>query len=233
MDLQGTVKQDMHVLVDDCDVDMNVKIEEHSIQVNPEIKQEIEPYSEVPVPGISQIIPCKSPLVSTNHYQCPHCNIKIHKQTLKKHLQMRTDEKAHRCSHCGKWFASRYHMLWHMKSHTAQSHKTYQCCYCDKSFSSDRNMAQHQRIHTDEKQHQGSQIEEKVTEKSTEKPYQCGHCDKRFPFLYHLINHQNAGKSYKCIMCGKKFYLQRIFCTTPDTDITLWENVTQISVYIL
>ncbi len=63
-----------------------------------------------------------------------------------KHLNVRSEEKSHLCTVCGKSFFSQLNVLkLHQKRHIDV--KNHVCFKCEKTFGTDAEMKRHQRIH--------------------------------------------------------------------------------------
>ncbi|XP_039608140.1 zinc finger and SCAN domain-containing protein 22-like [Polypterus senegalus] len=108
-------------------------------------------------------------------------------QQVHKH-RIRTTEKAHCCSECGKQFSQISRLQRHTRIHTGE--KPYSCSECGKQFSQISHLHSHARIHTGEK------------------PFSCSECGKLFSQLSHLQSHQRihtGEKPYCCPKCGKRF----------------------------
>uniref|UniRef100_A0A1I8JVC9 Uncharacterized protein n=1 Tax=Anopheles merus TaxID=30066 RepID=A0A1I8JVC9_ANOME len=122
-------------------------------------------------------------------FACQHCERTFHTQRqLNQHLPAHETTV---CKICGKTVNVRY-----LKQHTALIHGTvrqgYMCDLCGKNFSSSLALDRHI------KQHQGIETIEKLD---------CPHCGKRLNGKYNLQKHVRcmhveAGKSYRCEVCG-------------------------------
>ncbi|XP_061110871.1 zinc finger protein 892-like [Conger conger] len=129
-------------------------------------------------------------------------------------------EKLFCCTHCGKSFEHRCHLVVHKRIHTGE--KPYSCTHCGKRFSQSSNLITHLRIHTGEKPFRCTNCGMCFAQQSTfsmhqrthtgEKPFTCGQCGKGFARRASLREHYKTHartRPYHCTQCAKSFAHQR------------------------
>lgn len=97
------------------------------------------------------------------------------------------------CDYCEKSFGRRYHLQYHIFTHTGE--RPFQCDLCDKKYNSYNNLKQHMKLHG------------KV------KCYECKKCDQSFQSLKELVKHENKHNDiyYHCKNCVKTFSTRTLY----------------------
>ena len=123
-------------------------------------------------------------------YKCKQCEYKtITNVQLEIHI-VNKHTKAFRfiCSECGKGFAERFFLKFHMSRHTGE--RNYKCKFCENRFRLKEVLKRHENIHLNIK------------------PYECNMCPKKFGgqnnLQVHIKRHLNQ-KDYLCPRCEKGF----------------------------
>ena len=137
-------------------------------------------------------------------------------------------EKPHKCDLCDKFFAEKWEVVRHRRTHTENSQrlnetteedKAHQCDVCYKSFWERRSLNMHMIMHTGEKKHQCNICGRAFLRKnhynyhmrihSGEKPHVCDQCGKAFICNSDLTKHfkrvHTEDRPFQCTECGKTF----------------------------
>ncbi|XP_075434235.1 uncharacterized protein LOC142471288 [Ascaphus truei] len=131
-------------------------------------------------------------------------------------INLPTEGKSHKCNECGKYFAFKFSLVVHQKTHTGE--KSHKCNQCGKQFASKSSLVLHQRLHTGEKPHICNECGKQFTYKSNltsherihtgENLHKCKECGKHFLYKNSLNVHQRTHtgeKPHACSECGKHF----------------------------
>ncbi|XP_051911339.1 oocyte zinc finger protein XlCOF8.4-like isoform X13 [Hippocampus zosterae] len=131
-------------------------------------------------------------------------------------LTCNADDKPWKCSHCGKMYAYKSALEFHIRTHTGA--KPFTCSNCGQKFSCKASLESHKRTHTGEKPFAcavcGQTFSQKVyltchTKTHTgEKPFDCAFCGQRFSEKASLKIHtriHTGEKPFGCAVCGQKF----------------------------
>ena len=130
---------------------------------------------------------------------CRRCNATfVSEKILQKHRYR--DHNHHKCSLCGKSFATKADLRIHMRKHTGQ--RPFPCPICDKAYI----------CHTRRNKHTENSHSNKNKQQNepTIKSYPCSGCGKFFFLIDELIRHKRRhtqDKHYECSECGKTFAL--------------------------
>ncbi|CAL8148489.1 unnamed protein product [Orchesella dallaii] len=132
--------------------------------------------------------------VTSNHLlsglKCSVCGImKANSFLLERHMKIHERTKRFVCD-CGKSFASKGYLNYHLEHFHNNADKQYPCSVCGKLFRHMKNVLRHQITHSDSK------------------PYQCKICSKTFNYSHLLKKHEeihSGTKNYGCEICGKRF----------------------------
>ncbi|VVN19523.1 RHS repeat-associated core domain-containing protein [Pseudomonas fluorescens] len=164
------------------------------------------------------VLPASSPVagpssavlsVVPNRHVCLTCNKDFStKGNLKMHQTVHSGEKPFPCTYqgCGKSFASNFHLIQHMQTHTHAVACTYEGC--GKSFAHNTGLNQHMRTHTGEK------------------PYHCAYegCGKSYAQSTHLSTHKRTHTGEKPYVCTHEGCL-KAFITKTRRDQHAWVHL--------
>lgn len=128
-------------------------------------------------------------------YVCPTCKIDYNKAgfnkgSFRQHLITHYAIKPFICDVCGKDFAKKTNLVFHIRSHTGE--KPFRCKICEKKFSLSHSVISHMKLHTNER------------------PYKCKYCEKTYrhhtDLRRHKHRHENTEKKFKCPLCDYGCY---------------------------
>uniref|UniRef100_A0A8C6T8G2 C2H2-type domain-containing protein n=1 Tax=Neogobius melanostomus TaxID=47308 RepID=A0A8C6T8G2_9GOBI len=125
-------------------------------------------------------------------------------------------DKPHKCSYCGKRFATGARLKIHVRTHTGE--KPFKCSVCAMGFSEKGILKTHMMTHTGERPLSctvcsktfilNSHLKVHMRSHTGERPFSCPVCSKEFvaksPLNAHLRAHTGE-KPHKCTFCSKCF----------------------------
>ena len=128
---------------------------------------------------------CENPTM----YVCSLCGHQFkHRILLKRHMQVHTGERPHKCFECDKTFRNRGQLTLHTRLHTGE--KPHTCSECSKTFRLMCTLKRHLLIH------------------KGKRPYSCPMCTKSFAQAGNMRTHlrtHTGEKPYECTACGINF----------------------------
>ncbi|XP_077562945.1 uncharacterized protein LOC144178739 [Haemaphysalis longicornis] len=146
----------------------------------------------------------------------------LHPSLLKRHQRRHTGDCTHQCSHCGKAFVRKSHLVDHLRVHTGE--RPFQCSHCGKAFVRKGHLDVHLRIHTGERPHQCHLCPSAFAKKNTldrhvrihrgEKPFRCRFCPTAFTYRLEKKAHEEREHCNQ----GLVWHQQRccsFFCASP------------------
>lgn len=156
------------------------------------------------------------PLFKTEMVDCPICNQKYMKSSLKTHLAVHSVETPFECTICNKSFTTKWNLKQHKWIHASRSSKPFKCTMCTKAFIREAEYTSHVNAHKSIKpytcDHCGCQFARKYNwlrhtrEHEVPKKYRCDDCGKVFHRAYYLTEHRRSHtgeRPFECIICGK------------------------------
>lgn len=156
-------------------------------------------------------------LFKNDSVECPHCNKKYIKSSLKMHMEQHMKTKAiYECTICNKKLTTKWNLKQHRWIHASRSTKPFKCSLCSKAFIRETEYTSHMNTHKSVKpytcDHCGCQFARKYNwlrhtrEHETPKKFRCETCGKVFHRAYYLTEHKRSHtgeRPFECIICGK------------------------------
>ena len=197
-DTSGDVTDDEHDTVHVKQEVQHYNVEEHNINLVPDISQH-ERVDGSDIINMEDICP---PSATQSRY-------KTHKHILKR---IHSAEKRYKCDLCAFRAKTSWTLLRHKRIHTGE--KPYRCEMCDYSTTQYGNLKRHKLKHTEEKPYKCDVCDYSTTTSghlkthkllhTGEKPYKCDVCDYSTTTSGHLKTHKlihSVEKPYKCDLC--------------------------------
>ncbi|KAL7013155.1 hypothetical protein ACKWTF_015222 [Chironomus riparius] len=151
---------------------------------------------------------------------CQVCSKKIYKGNMKEHMKIHLRNKSYICNFCNEKFATKFLMIFHLRSQHIKS-KAYYCNDCGRGFNDSRHYKNHLVTHIDSqpfkcdlcpKGYKRKQLLEfhLIGAHQTERKLQCTICDFETINLQELKKHRNVHlKNFQCEVCQKEFKERR------------------------
>ncbi|CAG9864872.1 unnamed protein product [Phyllotreta striolata] len=162
-------------------------------------------------------------------FKCPVCEKLFPKGSLQGHIRQHTEERPFECEICGKSFARKNNLQYHVRNHeksekakvkSVAAEQSFLCYICGANFKKRAILQQHMQIHTGKLckcPHQGcifvgrkmAELKEHFLIHLDEKNFACNTCDYKGKTKSCLIRHMTMHKETKKLNCPQCLFTTR------------------------